>query len=414
MNLKIQRARLLAAARQTAEKAHGQNRSFTQTEHSRIESALKQVDLIDVRLKSGDTPAGIDDPAMKALSTLNAWALDNASGDDEEKSESSWLTKLRRVTSGEDLGAGDTRYLKFDPQALGKAYVRGRQAAPDFGAKSLLDTGTTIVQVPLADSPVTSGRPAQGLLDVLPAQQTARDYSYLRQSARTVNADWVASGGLKPTSVSTLGRITGRLRVLAHLSEAVDKYWLEDNSSLTQFVSDELLYGLRMKLEAAVLNGTGVGEIPTGINATSGIQTQAFVTSIILTARAALTKVELIFDEAPSYFVFNPVDWEKIETSLLSSGGYLMTDAGASAPIDRVQRRLWGQPVALSLAVTAGTGWLINRDAATLYTDTSGIEIAWAMAADDFTRNQVRARCEGRFDVAVPRPLGIVKMTLTA
>jgi len=44
-----------------------------------------------------------------------------------------------------------------------------------------------------------------------------------------------------------------------------------------------------------------------------------------------------------------------------------------------------------------------------------GIETRWSDSnADDFAKNQLRARVEGRFGLDVYRPNGIVKATLTS
>ncbi len=67
---------------------------------------------------------------------------------------------------------------------------------------------------------------------MLPTVVSAPSHAYLRQITRTNNASVVAPGAVKPTSVLTLERVEGRLRVVASLSEAVDSYWLSDNASL--------------------------------------------------------------------------------------------------------------------------------------------------------------------------------------
>ena len=71
--------------------------------------------------------------------------------------------------------------------------------------------------------------------------------------------------------------------VVAHLSEGIPRYWLLDNSSLETFVDNELEYGMQTAVEAKVL---------ADVNATSGIQTQAYATSVLTTLRKGLTKLE--------------------------------------------------------------------------------------------------------------------------
>ena len=98
----------------------------------------------------------------------------------------------------------------------------------------------------------------------------------MRQTVRTNNAAVVAEGAVKPTSVYTVNKVPNSLVVVAHLSEAIPRFWLIDQVSLETFVSNELEYGLRLAVEAKVL---------ADVNGTSGIQTQAYATSVLATLR---------------------------------------------------------------------------------------------------------------------------------
>jgi HK97 family phage major capsid protein len=131
--------------------------------------------------------------------------------------------------------------------------------------------GTQTTSTILLAEIVVTGRPALSVLDVLPARIVPPSYTFMRQTVRTLNAAPVAVGGTKPTSTVTTGSVENRLRVVTHISEAIDEYVLRDNTNLLQFVVDELLYGLRVAVEAQVLNGSGSGENFTGVLNTSGI-----------------------------------------------------------------------------------------------------------------------------------------------
>jgi hypothetical protein len=48
----------------------------------------------------------------------------------------------------------------------------------------------------------------------------------------------------------------------------------------------------------------------------------------MLTARAVITKVEIL-GFTPYYFVMNPVDWERIETTQLTAGQYVPNAEGS-------------------------------------------------------------------------------------
>jgi hypothetical protein len=88
----------------------------------------------------------------------------------------------------------------------------------------------------------------------------------------------VAEGAMKPTSVYSVVRVEQSLVVVAHLSEGIPRYWLLDSTAREQFVDNEHRFGLGLTVEAKVLSD---------INGTSGIQTQAYATSVLATLARA-------------------------------------------------------------------------------------------------------------------------------
>lgn len=377
----------------------------------RAAAALKAAqDIVDGAKADGreNLTAAEESEFNSHIKDLRAIRLDIVKAD-EQQDRFQQLAKLApEFTTG---GSGRGGFLKFDTKAMARRLVSSDESGRPQGVKALLETGSQIVGTPMVEqTPVSLGKPATSLLDVLPVKEVPRDFSYLTQTVRTNAAAPVAVGAVKPTSTYTMQRVESRLRVIAHLSEPVDKYWLEDNVSLAQWVSDELLYGLYLALIGQVVSGAGTGENFVGLTNVSGTQTQTFATDAILTTRTALNKIELLGYEGLAY-VLHPNDWLTIETKTITTGQYLFGEAGA--PVDRVARRLWGVPVVLANAVTPGQGFLLAKDSVTLFIDGKGVVVEWAMSGDDFNRNQIRARCEGRFQLGVLRPISIVKMTLT-
>lgn len=314
-----------------------------------------------------------------------------------------------------------TRYTKVaafagdaaDPHALPSAAIDdgkrlsfanvGAKVAKEIGTKSLAAGLSTIVATELTQSPIAIGKPATGLLDVLPVMShTSPLYAYLRQSVRTNNAAVVASGAVKPTSVYTMIQVANTLAVIAHLSEGVDRFWLQDNRMLQGFISSELHFGLERAVEAKAL---------ADINGTSGIATQAWATSIPVTLRKALTQLETTGYTA-SAFVLHPADFELIELQLSTTNAV----EHIGLPYDPAQRRLYGVPIATTIAQTAGVGHVIADGAVALDVGTPGVEIIWSETsnADDFSKNSIRARCEGRYGTSIFTPLGVVVADLTA
>ncbi len=199
-------------------------------------------------------------------------------------------------------------------------------------------------------------------------------------------------------------KVANSLVVVAHLSEG-DSALLADRSgqSLETFISSELEFGLRIAVEAKVL---------ADVNSTSGIQTQAYATSVLATIRKSITKLEV-----SGYNPGQPGG----APDRLGRGGAWPCRAPArwsicALPYDPASRRLFGVPVVVSNAQAAGVAHALATDAVSLDTDNRGVDVQWSETsnADDFSKNLIRARCEGRFATSVYSPLGVVTADLTA
>lgn len=366
----------LAKAREVAGKAAEENRPMTTAERAVYDAAMSKAK-----------------PVLDAIDALNR----------DETIEAAARDAFAGI--GGPVGVGPTgakagQRLSFKGMASG---ISGRMVAGDLGVKALAPSGATVVPQVFTPDPVALGRAATGLLDVLPVRvQASAEYAFLRQNTRTNNADVVAEGALKPTSVLGLERVEQTLAVVAHLSEGVPRYWLADNATLEQFVAAELEHGLRLAVEAKVI---------ADINATSGIQTQAYATSIAQTLRKALTKIETQ-GYAPGAIALHPSDFEAVELALSSTNAI----EHLGLPFDSAARRLYGVPIATTVSATAGVGHVLAADAVVLDTDSQGVGVQWSETsnADDFAKNLIRARCEGRFGTSVLAPLGVVVATLAA
>lgn len=287
-----------------------------------------------------------------------------------------------------------------------------RAAAPEWSIRGLVASGSTIAPAAILDeSPVDMGKPATSLLDLIPARTVENgEYSYLQQTTRTNNAAPVAISATKPTSVYTLTRKSGTLQVVAHLSEAIHEPWLSDVPSLEQFIRDEMGSGIALALEDEILNGTATAPSLDGvIDAATG--TQAYVTSPLVTIRTGLSQFEAA-GLKPSAVVLAAADWLAIETATLTAGNYVLGLGSTGAPLDAIRRTVWGVPVVVSAAHTAGTAVLLSEDSVGLVTD-GGVTFEWGRVNDDFSKNIVRARAEIRAQVETYRPHGVIVATLT-
>lgn len=372
LNLYKERADVAGAkAREVAEKAAAEGRNMTADEKRIFDASMAELE----NCLTGIKAAKADQAAMDAIHTTVAGI-------------------------GGPVSKSDGRRLTFKGMASG---IANRMLSGDIGAKALAPSGATVVPQAFTGDPIALGRAATGLLDVLPVQvRTSAEYAYLRQGTRTNNADVVADGDTKPTSVIGLTRVEQSLAIVAHLSEGIPRYWVVDNGSLETFVAAELDYGLRVAVEAKVI---------ADVNATSGIQTQAYSTSIAQTLRKSLTKLETT-GHTPGAIVLHPSDFEAVELALSSSNAIEYQ----GLPYDAAQRRLFGVPIATTVSATAGVGHVLAADAVVLDTDSQGVQVQWSETsnATDFAANLIRCRVEGRFGTSVLSPLGVVSADLTA
>lgn len=268
--------------------------------------------------------------------------------------------------------------------------------------KALAPSDSAVVGQEFVADPVALGRPVNSLLSVLTIKRHATpQFAYLRQTTRTNNAAVVAEGAVKPTSVYSVERIAEELRVIAHLSEGAPRYWFLDNSGIQQFLTNELQYGLEVAVEA---------KTSADIDGTAGIQTNIYATSPLVTLRKSLTKVETS-GYTPYALVLHPQDWEAVEVAVSSQNAV----EHMSLPFDPVARRLYGVPVGTTNAQTVSVAHTLADGAVEINVDNQGVQLQWSETSntDDWAKNLMRARLEGRFATSVYSPLGVVKSDLT-
>lgn len=125
------------------------------------------------------------------------------------------------------------------------------------GSKGIVPAGESVIEVPIVNTNPIAGNATlehtPRLIDVLPVQvRQAPVYRYLRQVpvADAGTAGVVAPGEVKPTRKLALDTIDSRLRVIAVLSEPVDRFLLEDKADLTTWATTQLSDAVADALEA--------------------------------------------------------------------------------------------------------------------------------------------------------------------
>ena len=251
------------------------------------------------------------------------------------------------------------------------------------------------------------------VIDVLVDRQEvpSNAFEFWQQTVRTNNAAFVADLGTKPTSTFTVSPVEDRLRVLAHLSEAIPNRLLQDYAELQSWLISELYEGLLDALETQVLSGNGTGENFEGILSASGTTAVAFDSDILTTLRSALTTFETAGVQ-PTAWVLNPSDAAAIDLlreettpSLFVTQGYLHGPAGSANIFGDVPRLV-------SPRVPAGTALLADWSKIRLFT--KGGILTQLNPFAGFSTNTTILRSEMRVGMGLLRPSDFAVITLTS
>lgn len=236
---------------------------------------------------------------------------------------------------------------------------------------------------------------------------------YVKETGFTNSADVVSenpSGG-KPESDLTFDLSSAPVATIAHWIHA-SKQILSDAGMLQAYIDGRLRYGLKLKEEAQLLKGSGVGLNINGLytQATAYANPGVTVTedSMIDRLRIAMLQVQLA-EYAADGIVLNPIDWATIELTKDTQGRYIFAN-----PTMMAGPSLWGLPVVATQSLDQNeflTGafqmgaqaW--DREDASVMISTED--------RDNFVKNMVTILCEERVGLTVYRPEAFVKGDLT-
>ncbi|MGP5505899.1 HK97 family phage prohead protease [Corynebacterium flavescens] len=289
---------------------------------------------------------------------------------------------------------GELRELAAD--VAGQLHTK---AAGD--ATGVVTSGSLVASSMAPDVVEAAGDRAVTLLEAVGVELTQTPaFSYIRQTSRVNRAAVVPTGEKKPTSDYGFERVDDNLVVIAHLSGGVDQFILSDVTALTAFIEQEMAVGVNQSVEA---------ELVAALNAAPGVGTQPFIEDRLTTVRASLTKLQRL-GLAPGVIAMSPEDWERIELSKTSGSGQFVF---GSTPVNSIEQSLWGTPVAVTTALNAGEAWLLDSGAARVKSD-GKLGIAWHASGEQFEKNEIQLRVEGRYKPAIYRPAGAFKLALAA
>jgi HK97 family phage major capsid protein len=420
----------LGKAQAIATKADDEKRDFTDTERTEVAALINESGTIKTELKTAKADAKV----RQQLADLG--------GDiDADEADAKRLAPTARHTVGKSLGQTFTdsaEYKNLLSSAPGGSFskehrVQTRPVTMDSllsgGSKSLV-TGAGATSAGSLVWPEFLGlqvgmeafnRPLMLRHLVTPGTTTSDMVEYVRVTGHTNNAAPVAeatttSNGTKPESGIATVRVTAPVRTIAHWIP-VTKRALSDAAQIRTLIDNFLQYGLEEELEDQMVSGDGTGENFTGLSATSGVQAQAYDTSLLKTLRKAKTLVRTVGRSIPTGYVVNPTDVEALDLLTDLTGRYYfggpmgtLANAGLAGP---TTNPLWNLPVIESEAVPAGVAYVGDWRKAILWDREQSSITMSDSHGNFFVQNLVAILGEMRAAFGVIQPSAFVAIDLT-
>ena len=238
---------------------------------------------------------------------------------------------------------------------------------------------------------------------------TSNSIEYVRESGFTNNANVVSENptGVKPESDLAFELDTDPVATIAHWVRA-SRQVLSDAAMLQSYIDGRLRYGLKLKEEAQLLKGSGVGLNLNGIYTQASAYLNPGVTVQAETAidrlRIALLQVALAEYDADG-IVLSPIDWATIELTKDTSNKYVFaTPTGLAVP------GLWGRPVVATQSMDVGDFLVGSFQQGAQGWDREDVSVTVSTEdRDNFVKNMVTILCEERVGLSVYRPESFVK-----
>ncbi len=250
-------------------------------------------------------------------------------------------------------------------------------------------------------------RPIQ-LLDIIPVQRTSSEkILWMLETTRTHNAAEKAEGAAFAESVFTLAEQTSTVRKITDSLPVTDEQ-LEDEGAAERYINGRLMFGVKQRLDAQIMNGSGTGVNLEGILNVTGIQTQALAADNVPDAiHKAMTKIAVTGRSAPSHIVLHPTDAESMRLLTTADGNYLMGRPSMTGP-----PTLWGLPLVVADVIAVGTALVgsFMPEWVTLW-ERRGIDIQIGYTGTQFIEGKRTVRADGRWALTVQRPAAFCTVT---
>lgn len=247
----------------------------------------------------------------------------------------------------------------------------------------------------------------EGLIPHIPV--TSSSVQYLKNSAFTNGAKVVAEGTAKPESTFQFKLATANIETIAHYTKITEQL-AQDAPAVQAFINAKMIYGLQLKIDEQLVNGTGAESSQlTGLLDTTNstdystdiTALKASIKSMADFALAIKTKLETA-GYAPKYLILNPIDWAGLALMKDTNGLYILGGPAAVAG-----KTLWGMSVVTTPSMPQGKYLMSDFALGATIFDRQEVAVEIDREQDDFTKNLFTIRVERRLGLAVENPKAI-------
>jgi HK97 family phage major capsid protein len=200
------------------------------------------------------------------------------------------------------------------------------------------------------------------------------------------------------------------------MNTAISHETLSDWEQWRSYVLTECFKQIIDLENSQLLNGSGTGTNVLGFLQTSGILTHACASdppsyTAIDSIESSITQLRVgnalaLQNPADGLLILSPSTWAAIRRIKTTTNQYVAGDP-LSAPIDRI----WGVPVLVTTAMTAGTGLLLDTTKFGHALVREGLVMKQGFSGTDFVSNLTRYVFEERIALAVVRPQAVLAIS---
>lgn len=294
------------------------------------------------------------------------------------------------------------------------------------GLRAWLARGAMLQRTTATSSGLTSIQKIQDVKDLglvpmrvadlfMPGETAATTIRYIQENSFTNAATALAEEGTYQENVWSLTEVDAGVKKIGVIARVTDEL-MADYPAVRSYIDQRLSYGVGIKEDNHLINGSGINNQIKGILTFTGINTQAVGANTVVDACfKALVKVRTVGWTTPSAFIFNPADWSNIRLTKDTNGQYLYggpsTGPYGVGPY-MVSGFMWGLPVVETSSIAQGTALTgaFNLDAQIFRR--IGLQVETTNSdASDFANGRVAIRVTERLALACYRPLSFCSIT---